>query len=183
MGTRLGEQCAKLEKECGAKVHSVFYMAMPPSMFGEIPKYLGKAGLARDRELARIVVEQSIGYDLESALAMNAILAANFEAAWQLLTPVIAAWAVAPPGDFHNYAAGTWGPEDTQGPLAQGHSWPLPTELRRLAHERGCSTLNGRQKSVRRYSPSRWVVSVGASCSRFSALTQFCLLTPISCAG
>jgi glucose-6-phosphate 1-dehydrogenase len=45
------------------------------------------------------------------------------------------------------------------------------------------ATLNGRQKSVRRCSPSRWVVSVGTSCSRFSALTQFCLLTPISCAG
>ena len=48
-------------------------------MFGEIPKYLGKAGLARDREWARIVVEKPIGYDLESALALNAILAANFE--------------------------------------------------------------------------------------------------------
>ena len=48
-------------------------------MFGEIPKYLGKAGLARDREWARIVVEKPIGYDLESARALNAILAANFE--------------------------------------------------------------------------------------------------------
>jgi glucose-6-phosphate 1-dehydrogenase len=65
----LGEQCAKLEKDWGAKVHRVFYMATPPSMFGEIPKYLGKAGLARDREWARIVVEKPIGRDLESALA------------------------------------------------------------------------------------------------------------------
>ena len=77
--TALGEECAKLEKEWGAKVHRIFYMATPPSMFGEIPKYLGKAGLARDREFARIVVEKPIGYDLESALALNAILAANFE--------------------------------------------------------------------------------------------------------
>ena len=75
----LGAQCARLEKEWGAKVHRIFYMATPPSMFGEIPKYLGKAGLARDREWARIVVEKPIGYDLESALALNAILAANFE--------------------------------------------------------------------------------------------------------
>jgi glucose-6-phosphate 1-dehydrogenase len=51
------------------------------------------------------------------------------EAAWQLLMPVLEAWAVAPPSDFPNYASGTWGPEDTQGLLAQGHSWPLPTEL------------------------------------------------------
>ena len=75
----LGAQCARLEKEWGAKTHRIFYMATPPSMFGEIPKYLGKAGLARDRKFARIVVEKPIGYDLESALALNAILAANFE--------------------------------------------------------------------------------------------------------
>ena len=39
----LGTQCAKLEKEWGAKVQGIFYMATPPSKFGEIPKYLGKA--------------------------------------------------------------------------------------------------------------------------------------------
>ena len=77
--TALGEQCARLEKEWGEKVHRDFYMATPPSMFGEIPQYLGKAGLALDREWARIVVEKPIGYDLKSARALNAILAANFE--------------------------------------------------------------------------------------------------------
>ena len=77
--TALGAQCVKLEKEWGAKVHRIFYMATPPSMFGEIPKYLGKAGLASDRELARIVVEKPIGYDLDSARDLNAILAANFD--------------------------------------------------------------------------------------------------------
>ena len=51
------------------------------------------------------------------------------EAAWRLLMPVLEVWAVAPPSDFPNYAAGTWGPEDAQGLLAHGHSWPLPTEL------------------------------------------------------
>jgi glucose-6-phosphate 1-dehydrogenase len=75
----LGAQCAKLEKEWGAKAHRIFYMATPPSMFGEIPKYLGQAGLARDRAWARIVIEKPIGYDLESARALNAILAASFE--------------------------------------------------------------------------------------------------------
>jgi len=77
--TTLGEQCAKLEKEWGAKAHRIFYMATPPSMFGEIQKYLGKVGLARDREWAQIVVEKPIGYDLESARALNAALANNFE--------------------------------------------------------------------------------------------------------
>jgi glucose-6-phosphate 1-dehydrogenase len=59
------------------------------------------------------------------------------EAAWRLLTPVLEAWAVTPPGDFPNYAAGTWGPEDAQGLLAQGHSWPLPTELVGLRKKKG----------------------------------------------
>jgi glucose-6-phosphate 1-dehydrogenase len=77
--TALGEQCAKLEKEWGAKAHHIFYMATPPSLFGEIPKCLGEAGLARDRDWARIVVEKPIGYDLASARSLNAILAANFE--------------------------------------------------------------------------------------------------------
>ena len=54
--TALGEQCARLEKEWGAKVHRILYMATPPSILGEIPKYLDKAGLTRDRDWARIVV-------------------------------------------------------------------------------------------------------------------------------
>jgi glucose-6-phosphate 1-dehydrogenase len=75
----LGDQCAKLEKEWDAQVHRIFYMATPPSMFGEIPQYLGEAGLASDRERARIVIEKPIGSDLESARALNATLAASFD--------------------------------------------------------------------------------------------------------
>jgi glucose-6-phosphate 1-dehydrogenase len=51
------------------------------------------------------------------------------EAAWQWLMPVLGVWAEAPPSDFPNYAAGSWGPEEAQRLLAQGHSWPLPTAL------------------------------------------------------
>jgi glucose-6-phosphate 1-dehydrogenase len=77
--TTLGEQCVTLEKNWGTKAHRIFYMATPPNMFSEIPKYIGKAGLASDRERTRIVIEKPIGYDLESARSLNAILAANFE--------------------------------------------------------------------------------------------------------
>jgi glucose-6-phosphate 1-dehydrogenase len=75
----LGALCAKLEKQWGTKAHRIYYMATPPSMFGEIPKYLGRAGLARDRDWARIVIEKPIGYDLNSARALNAVLAASFD--------------------------------------------------------------------------------------------------------
>ena len=58
----------------------------------------------------------------------------QIEASWRLLTPVLEVWAMAPPSDFPNYTAGTWGPEDAQGLFVhQGHSWPLPTESVRPA--------------------------------------------------
>ena len=59
------------------------------------------------------------------------------EAAWQLLAPVLEAWAMAPPSDFPNYAAGTWGPEGAQGLLAHRHNWPLPTNLAWLPKTKG----------------------------------------------
>lgn len=77
--TALSAECASLEKAWGTKAHRIFYMATPPSMFGEIPTFLGKAEMACDREWTRIVIEKPIGYDLESAQALNAILAASFE--------------------------------------------------------------------------------------------------------
>ena len=75
----LGERCAQLDQEWGIKGRRVYYMATPPSLFGVIPEYLGQAGLAGDRAVARIVIEKPIGSDLDSARALNAILAANFE--------------------------------------------------------------------------------------------------------
>lgn len=77
--TALGKHCAKVEKEWGATAHRIFYLATPPSLFGEIPTFLGKAGLTRDRHWARIVVEKPIGHNLESARDLNAVLATHFE--------------------------------------------------------------------------------------------------------
>ena len=75
----LSNQCAALEQEWNAKAHRIFYMATPPSLFGIIPKCLAEAGLASDRERARIVIEKPIGYDLDSALALNRTLASDFQ--------------------------------------------------------------------------------------------------------
>jgi glucose-6-phosphate 1-dehydrogenase len=77
--TELSRQCASMEKEWGAKAQRIFYMATPPSLFGEIPTFLNYAGLAADRERARIVVEKPIGYDLASAQALNHTLSAGFQ--------------------------------------------------------------------------------------------------------
>jgi len=52
----LSDLCESLEKEWGAKAQRIFYMATPPSLFGEIPTFLGNAGLAADRKCSRIVI-------------------------------------------------------------------------------------------------------------------------------
>jgi len=74
----LKEKCAFLETEWKTKAQLIFYMATPPVMFGEIPSHLKEEGMADDLELARIVVEKPIGYDLASALKLNQILTDSF---------------------------------------------------------------------------------------------------------
>jgi glucose-6-phosphate 1-dehydrogenase len=71
--------CTEFDKECGTKAQRIFYMATPPSLFGEIPAFLAHAGLAADRQRARLVIEKPIGYDLESALELNSTLAKAFD--------------------------------------------------------------------------------------------------------
>jgi glucose-6-phosphate 1-dehydrogenase len=77
--TELDARCSSLEKEWGSRAQRIYYMATPPSLFGEIPRFLERAGLAADRERARIVIEKPIGYDLESALNLNRTLASGFQ--------------------------------------------------------------------------------------------------------
>jgi glucose-6-phosphate 1-dehydrogenase len=76
--TALKTQYNKLETLWNARAQIIFYMATPPIMFGEIPKYLGKAGLSNDRDYSRIVVEKPIGYSLDSAKALNKIFMDSF---------------------------------------------------------------------------------------------------------
>ena len=46
------------------------------------------------------------------------------EEAWSIVDPCIDAWATAPPPDFPNYDAGTWGPEAAEELLARdGRRW------------------------------------------------------------
>lgn len=46
------------------------------------------------------------------------------EVAWEVITPILEAWAARPQLEFPNYAAGTWGPENAEAVIARdGHSW------------------------------------------------------------
>ena len=58
----------RLAKAIGAAKTPVFYLEIPPSLFGMVIKGLSDAGLT---ESARVVVEKPFGHDLASARALN----------------------------------------------------------------------------------------------------------------
>ena len=54
------------------------------------------------------------------------------EAAWEVVMPILDAWREAPPPEFPNYPAGSWGPPAADALLArEGRAWSLPTALER----------------------------------------------------
>ena len=57
----------RLAKEISAARSPVFYLEIPPSLFGMVIKGLADAGLSKD---ARVVVEKPFGHDLASARAL-----------------------------------------------------------------------------------------------------------------
>ncbi len=75
----LNKRLADLDRTWAQKAEHIFYLATPPALFGVIPEYLAEAGLARDREHARLVIEKPIGYDLDSARDLNRALAKSFQ--------------------------------------------------------------------------------------------------------
>jgi glucose-6-phosphate 1-dehydrogenase len=70
--------CAAFSGKRTAKTTIVFHLATPPDMIDVISRSLAAAGLAKDREHVRIVVEKPIGHDLESAMELNATLTRSF---------------------------------------------------------------------------------------------------------
>jgi glucose-6-phosphate 1-dehydrogenase len=63
----------RVGKALGERRSPVFYLEVPPSLFGTVVDGLGKAGLT---ENAHVVIEKPFGHDLESARALNAELCA-----------------------------------------------------------------------------------------------------------
>lgn len=66
------------EREFGERASRVYYLSIPPEIFGDAADGLGNAGLAADRHRDRIVIEKPFGRDLESAEALNQRLLKNF---------------------------------------------------------------------------------------------------------
>ncbi len=66
---------AKLRQALGTAARPLYYLAIPPSLFGPVVDGLGKSGCANG---ARVVLEKPFGRDLASAEALNQILHAVF---------------------------------------------------------------------------------------------------------
>jgi glucose-6-phosphate 1-dehydrogenase len=58
----------QVAKALGKARHPVFYLEIPPALFGGVVERLGQAGLTTG---ARVVIEKPFGHDLESARALN----------------------------------------------------------------------------------------------------------------
>jgi glucose-6-phosphate 1-dehydrogenase len=67
------------ETEWGNKAIVIHYMAVAPSLFPIIAENIAKNKLSEDPELVRIVVEKPFGHDLESAKALNQLLAKYYK--------------------------------------------------------------------------------------------------------
>jgi glucose-6-phosphate 1-dehydrogenase len=76
---RLAELVARIDAEQGIGGNVLFYMAVPPRLFGLICTQLGAAGFKdSSRGWRRLVVEKPFGYDLTSAVELNRTLLAHW---------------------------------------------------------------------------------------------------------
>ncbi|HEX4581382.1 MAG TPA: glucose-6-phosphate dehydrogenase [Acidobacteriaceae bacterium] len=61
----------QVRQELGPARHPIHYLAIPPSLFGEVLEQLKQSGCA---DGARVVIEKPFGHDLDSAIALNQIV-------------------------------------------------------------------------------------------------------------
>ncbi len=71
--TRLAEVLAQCDRDFHTQGNYLFYLATPPTFFGEITRQLGMAALTQEPEQSwrRIIIEKPFGRDLDSAKALN----------------------------------------------------------------------------------------------------------------
>jgi glucose-6-phosphate 1-dehydrogenase len=69
--THLAAMLAQQEQAWASQSEHLFYLATPPTLFAPVAQGLGVAGLARNRNAARIIVEKPLGHDLVSFREIN----------------------------------------------------------------------------------------------------------------
>jgi glucose-6-phosphate 1-dehydrogenase len=77
----LADVLAELDRTCGTSGNRAFYLATPPTLFGQIAVNLGQVGLNRgaDGGWARLVIEKPFGWDEESARGLYIEISRAFE--------------------------------------------------------------------------------------------------------
>jgi glucose-6-phosphate 1-dehydrogenase len=73
---RLASTLAELDEEKGTGGNRVYYLAIPPVVFGTVVEALGKRRSAQG--WTRVIVEKPFGHDLESARELNRSIEAHF---------------------------------------------------------------------------------------------------------
>ena len=77
---RLRALLADLDRKYGTPGNYLFYLAVPPALFGTVALHLASAGLTDERSSwRRIIVEKPFGHDLDSARALNAELSTGLK--------------------------------------------------------------------------------------------------------
>ncbi len=78
----LSARLKRLDLEGSTAGNRMFYLAIPPILYQEVARMLGRADLSREQGdfngWSRIVVEKPFGRDLETALALDSALHENF---------------------------------------------------------------------------------------------------------
>ena len=71
--TRLQEKLAQCDRDYHTQGNYLFYLATPPTFFGEIAQQLGRVDLVQERDQGwrRLIIEKPFGRDLDSARILN----------------------------------------------------------------------------------------------------------------
>jgi glucose-6-phosphate 1-dehydrogenase len=76
---RLRAALEDVARRHGGPVNRLYYLSTPPSLYDDITRQLGKAGLAEEQGgWTRIVVEKPFGHDLRSAQELNQLVTSVF---------------------------------------------------------------------------------------------------------
>lgn len=77
----LCERLSRIDADRGTEGNYLFYMAIPPSLFGQVTRLLGEVGLTNETpdDWRRVIIEKPFGRDVDSAKALNAMLHETLE--------------------------------------------------------------------------------------------------------
>jgi glucose-6-phosphate 1-dehydrogenase len=77
---RLAERLAEMDEKSGTLGNRLYYLATPPTLYPEIVRQLGQAGLnCSSPGWTRIIIEKPFGHDLASARQLNEQIHATFD--------------------------------------------------------------------------------------------------------